>query len=114
MKLVIDRKVWLRGEGDAVSRLLRPEDQKMCCVGIYGKALGLPDKVLEDVTTATGWGGTTVWPDWVLEECHTLGKTTDIAEVYVTNDEMDFNDRERETRLTLLFAKHGVEVEFIN
>ena len=44
MKLVIDRKVWLRGEGDAVSRLLRPEDQKMCCVGISGKALGLPDR----------------------------------------------------------------------
>jgi hypothetical protein len=35
MKLTVDRKTWLRGEGDRVSRLLRPSDGQMCCLGFW-------------------------------------------------------------------------------
>lgn len=32
-KLIIDRSRWLRGEGCDASYLLRPADNKMCCLG---------------------------------------------------------------------------------
>lgn len=33
--MIIDRSIWLRGEGSYVSFLLRRSDNKMCCVGIH-------------------------------------------------------------------------------
>ena len=47
MKLTIDRNVWLRGEGNGVSFLLREVDRKMCCVGIYLKACGILENECE-------------------------------------------------------------------
>lgn len=43
-KLTIDRKVWLRGEGEG--ELLRASDGKMCCLGIYLKACGKAPRTL--------------------------------------------------------------------
>lgn len=43
---VIKRSEWLRGEGATESRLLRSTDGKRCCVGIYARALGVPDEAV--------------------------------------------------------------------
>lgn len=51
--LVIDRSIWLRGEGEDESRLLRVADGKMCCVGIYLAACGVPSSQLEEVKCAS-------------------------------------------------------------
>lgn len=40
MILIIDRKRWLRGEGEEVSSLLRRYDNKMCCLGFLCLAIG--------------------------------------------------------------------------
>jgi len=45
-KFVIDRSVWYRGQ-DGASLLM--EDGKMCCLGIAGRACGIPDDVLLEV-----------------------------------------------------------------
>lgn len=50
-ELTIKRSEWLRGEGVIDSALLRKSDQKRCCVGIYGRALGVSDTTLE----GKGW-----------------------------------------------------------
>lgn len=42
MDFVIDRKIWLRGEGSERSALLRAEDGKMCCLGIFLDKCGVP------------------------------------------------------------------------
>lgn len=43
MKVIIDRTKWYRGQGSIGSSLLRPTDQKMCCVGFFGKACNIND-----------------------------------------------------------------------
>lgn len=42
---VIDRKIWYRGNGAQYSRLLRP-DNKMCCLGVFGRHLGASDDIM--------------------------------------------------------------------
>lgn len=51
MEFIIDRTLWLRGEGPTRSRLLRPSDGKMCCVGQMCKQLGLTDNDISDVSS---------------------------------------------------------------
>lgn len=63
-ELVIDRKIWLRAKredakkwklGDATgSYLLREQDGKRCCLGIYLAACGVPDVLLEAVASPGG------------------------------------------------------------
>src|SRR5258705_13829674 len=78
--LVIDRRKWLRG-GDLdglTSVLLRPSDGKMCCMGIYGRALGVPRKKLLNIGLPTSADETldlddddpstaaAQWPAWLF------------------------------------------------
>lgn len=44
----------------------------------------------------------------------TLTNSTDASELVVTNDNTHLSDEEREKRITEIFAKHDVQVEFIN
>ena len=39
-KFVVDRSKWLRGEGFQDSFLLRPADDKQCCIGFLAGACG--------------------------------------------------------------------------
>ena len=44
--LTIDRAVWYRGQGPEESKLLRSEDGRRCCIGLYLQACGVPDNAL--------------------------------------------------------------------
>lgn len=121
MKLRINRAKWLHGEGDYVSYLLRPADGKMCCLGFYGQALGVPTETLAYKKSPVG-------SEIFCKKAPWLGDTENFSEV--CGDLMEVNDScpdnqdktrpvnivlsepEREARLTKLFAEHGVEVEF--
>ena len=48
-KLVIDRTRWLRGEGPEESALLRPTDNKMCCLGFDALRRGLTSDEIKGV-----------------------------------------------------------------
>ena len=111
MKLIIDRKEWYRGEGIEESKLLRT-DGRRCCIGILGRAVGIPDHLLLSIG---GVGSTThhqeaanKWPAW----CQSDGG--DIRCAYGLNDRLDLSEKERERQLTELFARNDIEVEFIN
>lgn len=105
MKLTIDRNIWLRGEGDQMSCLLRESDQKRCCVGIYLGALGIPDGALRDRKNAATIEAEL--PDsaqWLLE--------LRIGGLYTINDQR-MPERDREDQIAEGFRNHGVEVEFV-
>lgn len=108
MKLTIDRSIWLRGEGVDVSYLRRsPGDGKMCCVGIYLQACGVPPAKLDGMRSAVQVRE--LLPDeakWLVRgDCNGLG----VGDLYQTND-----TSADEARIARLFAYHGgVEVKFI-
>lgn len=108
-KLVIDRKVWLRGE--RASYLLRRHDRKMCCVGIYLKACGVPEEKFK------GLAGIISVPEKVKfpEEAEWLrGLDTLLYGLYAVNDALDLTEIQREAKIVKLFAQRDVEVTFIN
>jgi len=106
MKLVIDRAKWCRG-GENTS-LIRSEDGCMCCLGFFGLACGVPGKLMIDKAGPAS-AKHSGWPEWLND-----GETMLTAKhlLLEANDESSINDSEREQRITEIFAKHGVEVEF--
>jgi hypothetical protein len=98
---VIDRTKWLRGEGNTPSCLLRRTDEKMCCVGILCSQSGYTPTAIRGV-----------------RDLETLDSGNDLAfhldEIYATNDNKAITADYRESKLTKLFAKLGITVEFSN
>jgi hypothetical protein len=115
MKLIIDRKIWLRGEGAMKSKLLRSTDDKMCCIGIYCEALGVPKNELLDHSGSQVLDGEAIGvklPDWIQPPAG--DSEGDLFSAYEINDDNGTRDYEREKDLTEIFARHDVEVEFID
>lgn len=109
MQLVIDRKTWLRGESN--SALLRPSDQKMCCVGFYCLALGLTREQI--LGKPWPYKGETELPEsaqW-LQAHWENNPDCELAQI---NDRSGISDAQREPKIAEIFARHGVEVEFVN
>ena len=119
MKLIIDRKQWLHGEGSGknVSKLLREADGKMCCLGFYALyKRHSRDEILNKSCP------------WSLEHWKGMGEDLvcsyqnesiyDIYDIYsrlmVRNDSMSLSDNEREEQIKQGFLDlDGTEVEFI-
>lgn len=115
---VIKRSEWLRGEGTIPSRLLRIKDNKRCCVGIYARALGVPDAQLRDVgwpvhlsrysPTQMCW---TLAPEdeayWLVAPERGIQERT----LSMTNDKAA-EESGRECRIAAIFAKHDITVTF--
>lgn len=111
MKLTIDRFRWLRGEGAAGSRLLRTEDGKMCCLGFHALACGATETDICDVPTPSAR------KNLLKEAAPWLYSITrlsfDASELIRINDTDSLTDAQREGLLTEIFARNGVEVEFV-
>lgn len=110
MKLTIDRKTWLRGEGSDGSYLLRVADGKMCCLGSYALARGAtPDQIrgMGDLVDAEIWSPLTR-PD-IIGGVQNLPRAWELMSI---NDDPELDDAERERLVARTFADIGVEVEF--
>lgn len=125
-KLTISRKEWWRGKPN--SKLLLSNGQR-CCIGIYGKAIGVPDDVMSGRGAAMASealqskfiarGGEwlmTLKPGpyydssdtaWALMRVNDKG-----GDEYSQNTDDGISETERETIVAALFAKHDVEVTF--
>lgn len=127
-KLVINRRIWLRGEpsGEGIpwkdfSQLHRVKDGKMCCVGIYLHACGVPmdalagigeaDLVLAENDETSDDESKT----YVEEACWLISSmpTDPAPQLYATNDDDQLAGFEREQIIKEIFAQHGVDVEFV-
>lgn len=112
MKLVIDRNKWLRGEGPSQSRLIRSNDNQMCCLGFLGKACGISEQELFDEYTPETAGDENKWPNGIFNE--DAVENSDItAELMEINDDENLTDENRESNLIERFATINIEVEFV-
>lgn len=125
MKLVIDRQKWGMGRllrtaaYNAHSWHMLKEDVnvgKRCCLGFYCSALGVPDSALDCGMPSSIKYGEADLPTWILEgtqsgdvDVNVLAKINDRVGIYA-----DLSDSRREAEIATIFAKHDVQVEFIN
>lgn len=135
MKLIIDRKLWLRNEPDE-SYLRRARDGKMCCLGFLAKACGYTDEQITGVDSPfvlnyklrfrdtsrdtkefevvlTGPLGKLVFNSGIdgTKNTPTCYKTM------YTNDhsmENNYSPQAQEAEITELLAEVGVEVTFVD
>jgi hypothetical protein len=120
MKLIIDRQKWLRGEGETKSSLLRGEDGKMCCLGFLGIECGIESERLqdvgapEDIPRDANESLLEIWKEASFLFVDNIYRSMASVQLMETNDDTSISDQERERRLSDIFSKHGVEVEFID
>ena len=110
--LIVQRKKWLRGEGD--SYLKREKDGKMCCLGFACLAAGLkPKEILGIESPATVCENLedSVIQSLVLSKNPTEN-TTLCYKMMCTNDSLNIDDVDREANLTKLFKRMGTKVIF--
>jgi len=115
MKLVIDRSRWIRGLDPRASYLIRREDQKMCCLGFYGLACGVPSEELLGKFSPNDSKTFAALQPWLISEWSALeGMLSASCNNLMRYNDSILYDSNREKLITLEFAKHGVEVEFID
>lgn len=119
MTFTIDRKTWLRGEGLDASRLLRPSDGKMCCLGSFALACGLSPEDIRDKAEPSQVTISRVAPAVDLKAFGALinGDSTgkEIAgNLMAENDETEVDEDYRESKIISGFKQLGHTALFIN
>ncbi len=125
MKLVIKRSEWARGsvkDTERVANLLyAKQDGTRCCLGFLGNACGYTDQELQgyglpsDVVNDAGLYNK--WGRFLLHGCDENNRRTDsliVDDLIEINDDTNITESEREADIAEIFAKHGVEVEFVD
>ena len=126
MKVVIPRSQWLRGSGHG--ELWRKNDDCGCVLGHYGLALGYTKDQLRgcgdpsDVEIPLTDLGPK-WPEWLMYELidddeggiGVYETTRRAGDIISANDDMrdGWSDERRENELRIMFATHGIELEFV-
>ena len=83
----------------------------MCCLGFFGCAIGVSLDDMADKATP-GDIADKGWPEWLLGSL--AGNSSDGEYLMRVNDSTRVSgDAERERVIADVFAKHGVEVEFV-
>lgn len=115
-KLVIDRKMWLNGNNSEFGSLrvseIEKNRRKMCCLGFYLKDQGVPTSKL---TGCSMPGELETVPEqckWLLTKDGFDSK--DCCNLTTANDDKNLSLKDRETKVKDLFAKHNVQVKFVN
>jgi hypothetical protein len=102
----IDRKVWLRGEGGQ-SMLYRPQDSKMCCLGIFMSKCGVPKSALAN----------RAFSDEIAQE-YPKQLPPFLSDFYLTdvlmltNDRRSLSEEKREVAIKKGFKDIGIKVRF--
>lgn len=110
LKFTVDRKRWLRGEGERNSLLLRAADDKMCCLGFACLAAGHTEGEIRGVATPTGItrsrDGRCLLPSYGSSQISRAMEWNDCPPYE------DFTDVQREAYITDFLAQVGIEVVF--
>lgn len=122
-KLIIEEDKWLRGEGSMASRLLRPADGKMCCLGFLALQCGYTEEQISDYSAPKSivydYGGK---PKGSFEKLvsintdnhHRSVQCTNICErLMEANDDQSLSNIGRKCRISELFKEINIEVEFV-
>ena len=108
MKLIIERDRWHRGQGH--SALIRPSDNKMCCLGFLGLACGIDRDAMVGLASPLSirFGS---WPEGISPSPQ--GDSPLTVLLMRVNDDVSYSDPVREDQITSLMLEAGVEVEFV-
>lgn len=122
-KFKIDRGEWYRGKGSRGSALLL-KDGMRCCLGIFGRAIGVPDKCMLGVGAPDSSHETikayqdseqTKWlfmKDYDSTFMKDYERSKDCVDLMYANDAPSLSEEEREEDIIRIFAKNGIEVSF--
>jgi hypothetical protein len=127
LKVTVDRKWWLRGEGASGSALLRKSDGKMCCLGFAAKAAGCVNDEIEGLTSPVKVFNNepSEFPaelDGLLYPGTTADGGEDVDEkvnsevccrLMGNNDDESMTEREREDAIKWEGVKIDIEFEFV-
>lgn len=124
----INRSKWLCGElywreerankVDSESVLLDTSG-RMCCLGFYAKACGVPSDKLLNLPDYSYMNNVSALPSTLIDRCntdprHDSNTNTDTAESLLhTNDAVGYAAGAREKEIAKLFKKAGISVSFI-
>lgn len=108
-KLIIDRKRWIRGESN--SCLLRESDSRMCCLGFYSRSCRIPASRILNKNSPADLCKLPNQMKWLAEDG---SNTMEAHQLIKFNDNRNYSLPEREAGIKAIFAKHDVEVTFIN
>ena len=120
-KFKIDRGEWYRGKGSRGSALLLKNGMR-CCLGIFGRAIGVPDKCMlgcgapDSSHEAIQAYEHNNQADWLFDKDNNRTmrsqRSKDCTDLMITNDAKDLTDEEREEDIIRIFAMNGIEVSF--
>lgn len=113
----IDRAKWLSGvygEYFNGSMLYRPEDGRMCCLGFYCEASGIPKKKMANVPMPAelALGNIPSWLRNLNDDAFSWSSSDAASDIARMNDDIK-KRTQREAAITRAFAKQGVKVRFV-
>ena len=111
-KLVIDRKKWNGNPKFMSESIGLSEKGKRCCLGHWAKACGVSDRKMEHCGMPDE-----IPMDMEVPLCISPYKDTNSAfarRMQKVNDSMRLSMEEKESKIKIGFAKHGVKVTFVN
>lgn len=115
-RLTIDRARWLRGDLiQEESQLLSPMG-RMCCLGFYLEACGVPrEKLLNESCPSNIEEFVPKQASWLGDINPQSDRLNNLVEddFIGINDDPKLSDKARELRLTQMFKKRGVRVRFV-
>lgn len=115
MKLVIDRSRWLRGEGWEQSSLIRPSDEKMCCLGFLGEACGVSRDLMWDKASPRQLSieAKAMYPARLFQLRYEDDGLSPMGRLMNINDNPNLSEEIREKMIIDKMSDLGVAVEFI-
>jgi hypothetical protein len=109
-RLIIDRSKWLRMEGADNTSLYRPEDGKMCCLGMLALRCGAKEDDIKNLLTPDQVP--IDWPDGLIRKRDRKPTALCMA-IMEINDEWD-KAESQEKALEKEFARLGIELRYTN
>lgn len=104
----IKRSKWLRGEGFALSRLLRRSDNKMCCLGQIACAVGYSSSEIIECDAPYN----IAWKE-MMSKSNSFSHKRSIGRMMQCNDNPSTSDKEKEARLKKLAKSAGFSLRFV-
>ncbi len=118
IKVQINRKRWLRGEGSNVSRLLRESDGKSCCLGFVERKRGakkhhILGKAILNLASNSAHVDPKLISNFKPFEISKGFTNEAICALYLINDNRAMNDTEREINLIENGKRIGIQFQFV-
>ena len=113
-EFTIKKEEWGYGGGLGNGMLRDPNTGKMCCLGIYLKACGVPVKDLENKSMPSNLAGYKL-PEWLVLEHDPQTEEEGVASKLADANDKAAGDIDMKTRKKIIrqgFADNGVKVTF--